>query len=125
MRESRRAGYAGLIVSYGLAWAILNLVASGLSLSAFALFSLALLFRLSLALGVGVGILGDRQVLRDLWLLIPRDIIALGVWAWSYASDTVRWRDERFLLKRGKLTRLEPKDASALTAPASAKSQQP
>jgi ceramide glucosyltransferase len=125
MRESRRAGYAGLIVSYGLAWAFLNLIASGLSLVAFALLSLALLFRVSLALGVGVGILGDRQVLRDLWLLLPRDLTALGVWAWSYASDTVRWRDQRFLLKKGKLIRLESKDPSTLVAPANAKPQQP
>jgi ceramide glucosyltransferase len=122
MRDARRAGYAGLVVSYGLAWAVLNLIAAGLSLPAFALFSLALLLRVSLALGVGVAILGDRQVLRDLWLLLPRDVIALGVWAWSYASDTIAWRDERFLLKKGKLVRLDSKGALTTTTPASAKS---
>lgn len=110
MRDSRRGGYAGLLFSYGLAWSILNLVASGLSLPAFALFSLALMFRISLALGVGVGILGDRQVLRDLWLLPPRDLLALVIWAWSYASDAIAWRDERFLLKNGKLIELEAKN---------------
>ena len=78
MRDARRGGYAGLVFSYGLAWAFLNLIASGLSLPAFALFTLALLFRVSLALGVGVGILRDRQVLRDLWLLLPRDLLALA-----------------------------------------------
>ena len=109
MRDSRRAGYAGLLFSYGLAWSILNLVASGLSLPAFALFSLALMFRVSLALGVGVGILGDRQVLRDLWLLPLRDLLALGIWAWSYASDAIAWRDERFVLENGKLVRMEVK----------------
>jgi len=70
----------------------------------------------------GVAILGDRQVLRDLWLLLPRDVIALGVWAWSYASDTIAWRDERFLLKKGKLVRLDSKGALTTTTPASAKS---
>lgn len=105
MRDVRRAGYAGLLFSYGLAWAILNLVASGLSLFAFALFSLALLARVSIALGVGVGILEDRQVLRDLWLLPFRDFAALAVWVWSYASDTIHWRGERFTLRKGKLTR--------------------
>jgi ceramide glucosyltransferase len=109
MRDSRPAGYAGLLFSYGLAWSILNLLASGLSLPAFALFSLALMFRISLALGVGVGILGDRQVLRDLWLLPLRDLLALAIWAWSYASDAIAWRDERFVLKNGKLTKLEAK----------------
>ncbi|MGC2297645.1 MAG: bacteriohopanetetrol glucosamine biosynthesis glycosyltransferase HpnI [Acidobacteriaceae bacterium] len=121
MRDARRAGYAGLVFSYGLAWAILNLIATGLSLPAFALFILALLLRVSLALGVGVAILGDRQVLRDLWLLLPRDLIALGIWAWSYASDTIAWRDERFLLKKGKLMRLDSKEVLTTTTPASAK----
>ena len=33
MRDSRRAGYLGLALTYALPWAILNLVAAGLSLS--------------------------------------------------------------------------------------------
>jgi ceramide glucosyltransferase len=105
-RDSRRWGYAGLIFSFGLPWAFLNLIASGLSLESIALFVLALLVRIALALVVGVGILGDTQVLRDLLLLLPRDLIALALWTWSFAGDTVTWRGERFLLKRGKLTRL-------------------
>jgi ceramide glucosyltransferase len=121
MREARRGGYAGLVFSYGLAWAFLNLIASGLSLPAFALFTLALLFRVSLALGVGVGILRDRQVLRDLWLLLPRDLLALAIWAWSYASDAISWRDQRFLLKKGKLVRLASKETPTATEPVSAK----
>lgn len=112
MRESRRGGYAGMVFSYGLAWAILNLIATGLALPALALFSLALLLRVSLALGVGVAILGDRQAIRDLWLLPLRDLLALGLWGWSYASDTVTWRGEHFTLKNGKLQRLKPASAS-------------
>lgn len=105
-RDSRRWGYSGLLFTYGLPWAFLNLIASGLSLESIALFVLALVVRVALALVVGVGILGDMQVFRDLLLLLPRDLIALFLWAWSFASDTVTWRGERFLLKRGKLTRL-------------------
>lgn len=103
MRDSRRAGYLGLLFSYGLAWAFLNLIATGLSVTAFALFSLALLVRVSLALGVGLGILGDRQVLRDLWLILPRDLVALALWAWSYAGNTVAWGNERLVLRNGKI----------------------
>lgn len=121
MRDSRRAGYAGLVLSYGLAWACLNLIASGFSLFAFTLFTLALLLRVSLALGVGVGILRDGQVLRDLWLLVPRDLISLGIWAWSYAADTVTWRDQRFLLKKGQLTRLDSNPQPAPAEPVGAK----
>jgi len=118
MRESRRAGFAGMVFSYGLAWAFLNLIASGFSLPAFALFSAALLLRLSLALGVGVGILGDRQVLRDLWLLLPRDLLALALWAWSYASNTVEWRGERMIIRKGKIVRPAPEARTASTAAA-------
>lgn len=103
VRDSRKLGYLGLAISYGLAWACINLVASGFDLSAIALFSLTFLARIALALSVGVGILGDRQVMRDLWLLLPRDILALGVWAWSYASNHVTWRSQTFTLKDGKL----------------------
>ena len=108
-RDSRRWGYTGLIFTFGLPWAFCNLIATGLSLEGIALFVLALVVRIALALVVGVGILGDTQVLRDLLLLLPRDLIALALWAWSFAGDTVTWRGERFLLKRGKLTRIQPK----------------
>jgi ceramide glucosyltransferase len=111
-RDSRRWGYTGLIFTFGLPWAFLNLITSGLSLESIALFVLALVVRIALALVVGVGILGDGQVLRDLLLLLPRDLIALALWAWSFAGDTVTWRGERFLLKRGKLIRIQPKSVS-------------
>jgi ceramide glucosyltransferase len=108
-RDSRRWGYAGLVFTFGLPWAFFNLIATGLSLESIALFVLALLVRVALALVVGVGILGDMQVLRDLLLLLPRDLIALFLWAWSFAGDTVTWRGERFLLRKGKLTRMATK----------------
>jgi ceramide glucosyltransferase len=57
------------------------------------------------ALAAGVGILRDRQVLRDLWLLPLRDFCALGVWIWSFAGNSVQWRGETFLLKQGKLVK--------------------
>jgi ceramide glucosyltransferase len=105
-RDSRKLGYAGLVFTYGLPWAMCNLVASGASLSSIALLSLTLLARVALALAVGVGVLGDRQVLRDLWLLPARDMVALGIWIWSYAGNTVAWRGQHFSLKDGKMSRL-------------------
>jgi ceramide glucosyltransferase len=103
VRDSRKLGYLGLIFTFGLPWAVFNLIASGLSLDSVALLSLALLARVSVALAVGVGLLGDRQVLRDLWLLPVRDFAALWVWVWSFASDTVTWRGDEFVLRNGKL----------------------
>jgi ceramide glucosyltransferase len=105
MRDSRRAGYVGLALTYALPWAMLNLAASGSTLASVALLSLVLAARLAVALTIGVGILDDRQVLRDLWLLPLRDCLGLALWAWSYAEDTVLWRGERLHLRRGLLTR--------------------
>jgi ceramide glucosyltransferase len=105
-RDSRKWGYAGLVFTFGLPWAFLSMIAWGFSLPSLALFVLVLVARTALALSVGVGILGDQQVLRDWWLLLPRDLIALGLWAWSFAGDTVVWRGYRFVLKNGKLSRV-------------------
>jgi ceramide glucosyltransferase len=103
IRESRKWGYIGLAFSYGLAWAVLNVIASGLSPLSIWLLSLALLARMSLALLSGVVVVHDHQVLRDLWLLIPRDLVALGIWVWSFASNNIVWRGEVFAVKNGKL----------------------
>lgn len=105
-RDSRRAGYAGLGVTFVLPWAMLTVLASGGALWSISLLSLALLLRVAVALNVGVGVLRDGQVLRDLWLLPIRDCFAMFFWAWSYASDVVVWRGEKFKLKRGSLTRV-------------------
>jgi ceramide glucosyltransferase len=104
-RDARRWGYLGLGITYCIPWAALNCVASGFALWSFTLLSLVVLARVAVALSVGVGLLGDAQVLRDIWLLPLRDCFGLGFWAWSYASDTVVWRGECFRLRDGRITR--------------------
>ena len=105
-RDSRRAGYLGLLFTYVLPWAMATVIASGFALWSWTLLSFALLTRVTVALAVGVGLLRDEQVFRDLLLLPLRDLCGLFFWAWSYAGDTVLWRGERFHLKRGVLTRV-------------------
>jgi ceramide glucosyltransferase len=104
MRDARRLGYLGVVFTFGLPWAMLNLIAAGASLSSLALLSLVFAARVTVALAIGAGVLRDTQVLRDLWLLLPRDLVGLGVWAWSYAGNTITWRDEKFALKDGRLS---------------------
>jgi ceramide glucosyltransferase len=103
-RDSRRWGYLGLGITYCIPWAALNCVASGFTLWSFTLLSLVVLARVAVALAVGVGLLGDAQVLRDIWLLPLRDFFGLGFWAWSFASDTIVWRGERFHLRNGRIS---------------------
>lgn len=103
VRASRPWGYLGLLITFGLPWALASVVATAGSLDALALLVLLLCVRVLVALMIGVGILGDAGALRDLWLLPLRDGVALLLWCWSYASDTIVWRGQRFRLRRGRL----------------------
>lgn len=105
-RDSRKLGYVGLGITYALPWAVVTCIASGFALWSFSLLSVVLLARVAVSLTVGAGILRDEQVLRDLWLLPLRDLLALVFWVWSFAGDTVVWRGERFYLQDGRIARV-------------------
>jgi ceramide glucosyltransferase len=105
VRDARPWGYAGLIFTHGLGWALLNVVASGLSPLSLWLLGLSFFLRLSLAMMVGAEVLGDHQVLPNLWLLPLRDVVAMGLWVAGFAGNTIVWRGERFVVRGGKLSR--------------------
>ena len=103
VRDARPGGYSGLIFTHGTAWALLNLLASGLSPLSLWLLGLSFFLRLAQAMMVGAEVLGDHQVLPSLWLLPLRDLVAMGVWVAGLSGNTIVWRGERFVLKDGKL----------------------
>ncbi len=102
-RNSRPWGYVGLVLTFGLPWALLEVVAARGSMWGWGLFSLALLFRLAAALRFGLSVLGDRQVLRDLWLIPMRDLLAVAIWVGGFTGRRVTWRGQEFVLKDRKL----------------------
>lgn len=108
VRVSRPIGYFGLLLTFGLPWAIANAIASAASLESIALLGFMVCVRLAIALTVGVGILGDYETSRNLWLLPLRDVLALAVWVWSFADNRIQWRGEQFALNEGKLIRIYP-----------------
>ena len=103
VRDARPLGYSGMHFTYGLAWAMLNLVASGFSLLSIWLFALAFFLRLALAMTVGARILSDHQALPGLWLMPFRDAVAFGLWIAGFAGNTIVWRGQRFTVKKGRL----------------------
>ncbi len=112
VRDARPWGYAGLVFTSGLGWALLNVLASGASSLSLWLLGLSFFLRLTLAMIVGTEVLGDRQVLPSLWLLPLRDLIAVGVWVAGFAGNTIVWRGEHFTLKDGKLHSVDSQHAS-------------
>jgi ceramide glucosyltransferase len=103
VRDARPGGYAGLLFTHGLAWALLNVLASGLSPVSLWLLGMSFFLRLALAMTVGAEVLRDHQVLPSLWLLPLRDVVAMGVWIAGFSGNTIVWRGQRFQLKDGKL----------------------
>jgi ceramide glucosyltransferase len=103
VRDSRPWGYVGLIFTHGLGWALLNVLASGLSPVSLWLLGLSFFLRLAVAMTVGAQVLGDHQVLPRLWLLPLRDLVAMGIWVAGFAGNTIVWRGHRFVLHGGKL----------------------
>jgi len=103
VRDASRWGYTGLIFTHGFCWALMNVLASGLSPLSLWLLGLSFFLRLGMAMKVGAGVLGDHQVLPNLWLLPLRDMVAMAVWVGGFAGNTIVWRGERFALSGGKL----------------------
>jgi ceramide glucosyltransferase len=103
MRDSRPRGYRGLILTYALPWAILLTVLSPHVWWAWTLLVATLAARIAVAFSVGWATLHNDHLLRDLWLLPLRDVLALVIWMWSYANDTVIWRGEKFRLEKGRM----------------------
>jgi len=106
-RSSRPLGYSGLALTFGFFWALLVVAMAWYFRTHFllsvALLGLALAMRILVALVVGLPVLRDRYVLRDLWLLPLRDVMAFVIWVGSYTGSRIHWRGEEFVLEKGKI----------------------
>ena len=115
IRDARRWGYTGLVFTFGLPWALVTLLAAHGAAWAWALFALTFAARLAVGFVAAVGVLHDRQIvrnqpfrnegLRNILLLPLRDLIAPFIWAASFMGNRIHWRGECFVLKDGKLIR--------------------
>lgn len=105
MRDLRKGGYAGVLFTFALPWAILATLFSGGSVWSWALLAVVFVIRMIAAYLLCASVLQDRRTLRDLWLVPLRDFVGVLVWLASYAGNTITWRGEKFKIADGKLTR--------------------
>jgi ceramide glucosyltransferase len=111
IRDARRWGYAGLLFTFGLPWALLTLLAADGARWAWLLFALTLAARLGVGFTAAEVVLHDGRVfrngsLRNILLLPLRDGIAPLVWAASFMGNRIHWRGDVFDLKEGRLSRI-------------------
>lgn len=111
-RDSRRGGYLGLGLTFGLPWAMMSAAVAPRWALTWIMLGAVLLARVSLAAFVAQTILADKSVIKRLWMLPLRDVIALAVWVWSYAGNTVTWRGEKFVLRNGRMYPVSPSEGS-------------
>ncbi|MBZ5528382.1 MAG: bacteriohopanetetrol glucosamine biosynthesis glycosyltransferase HpnI [Acidobacteriia bacterium] len=113
LRNVRPAGYVGLLMTFGLPWAVLAAaLAPSISLAAGYL-GAYLALRLLLVWTVGVWGLGDPVTRRSLWLVPLRDAINFVVWVAGFFASKIRWRGIEYRVKKGLLVRVSKESASA------------
>ncbi|MGB6521172.1 MAG: bacteriohopanetetrol glucosamine biosynthesis glycosyltransferase HpnI [Candidatus Cybelea sp.] len=99
IRGVRPAGYAGMFLTYPLPLALLAFLLAPRRQRTAALFA-AVLARIALrrvssrALGVPVA---------SVWLMLPRDLFGIAVWACGLTGRAVRWRDADLRIEEGDL----------------------
>ena len=94
IRVSRPAGYFGYGVTHATVWALVAFAAGQWWAGA-----AALSLRMLAASWVGAGILKDRHVVRNFWLIPLRDLFGFAVWLGGLAGAHVQWRDRRLRLR--------------------------
>src|SRR5450759_4153949 len=108
IRAARRWGYTGLLSPFGLPWALVTLLAARGAAWAWVLFALTFAVRLAVGFVAAEVVLHDRQLLRNVFLLPLRDLIAPLVWAAGFMGNRIHWRGDVFDLKDGRLTIAKP-----------------
>ena len=103
IKDRRPAQYLGLIVTFGLPWAILAALLQPRAWWALALLVLTAAVRFAASQIAARDILQDANFEKDARLLPLRDFIAMAIWIASFFGNTVEWRGLRFRLRKGKL----------------------
>ena len=106
VRDLRKFGYLGVLLTFGLPWAMAAALCAGGAGWSLGLLGAVTVARFASGYLLCGPILNDRKTLRDLWLIPARDLVGVAIWFASFGGDTIVWRGERFHLKDGRLTRV-------------------
>ena len=102
-RVSRPRGHLGLILTFGFAYAVLFLLASGFSALGWGVLLGAAAVR-GVTAFIGARSLGDSRFRSRAYLLPIRDMLSFAVWAAGYLSRTVTWRERKLrVLEDGRM----------------------
>jgi ceramide glucosyltransferase len=104
VRSSRPGGYAGIVATFGLLWAVVTVLASDGAPWSLALLATTLAVRIAIVSAYGRAL--KDSTAKYVGLLPLRDMISPIVWLLSLGGSRIVWRGEEFKLSRGKLMRV-------------------
>src|SRR6266849_5225884 len=119
LRNVRPAGYAGMIFTHGLPWAILAAAVAAVSgrVGLAAAYLVAyLVLRLGAAYAAGVWGLRDGNIAKKLWLAPLRDGISAAVWLAGFFTNKINWRGLDYRVKNRLLEPIGTSQSQALQA---------
>jgi ceramide glucosyltransferase len=94
IRVSRPAGYFGYVITHATLWSVVALAAGQWWAAAIAMW-----LRLLAGIWIGAGILRDREVYRNCWMIPFRDVFGFAVWVAGLFGHSVQWRDRVLTLQ--------------------------
>jgi ceramide glucosyltransferase len=105
MRDLRKTGYAGIVFTYGLPWAIVAALLAGGAAWSLVLLGIVAIARFLSTYAFSRWVVQDEHSRRNLWLVPLRDVVGVMIFFASFAGNTITWRGETFHLKDGVLYR--------------------
>ena len=98
IRHLQPWGHLGSLITYGVPLAcLLTMICPVASFRWLA--AATVVMRLAFAPAVAMAGARDREVLRNLILLLPNDWIGFAIWLWSWTGSSVRWRGRTLTIK--------------------------
>ena len=108
VRLCRPASYAALLFTQALPWVMAAALVAPAPWIAASYLLMYLVLRLAMAYLVGVSVVGDEVLRRQLWLVPLWDAIHFAVWTASFASNHVVWGNIEYVVDRGQMKPVAP-----------------
>ena len=108
MRHMRPWGHLGLIFTQGLAWSLAAAAIRPLAWVAALYFGAYLALRTAMVWVIGIRGLKQKSLWKKLPLLPIWDGLAFFIWLISFGRSTIRWRDQEYFIREGRLVPATP-----------------
>ena len=108
MRHMRPWGHLGLVFTQGLAWSLVAVAVRPLAWVASLYLGAYLALRTAMVWVIGIQGLKQKSLWKKLPLLPIWDSLAFFIWLISFGRSTIRWRDQEYFIRDGRLVPATP-----------------